>query len=176
MSLLKLLFDLPEAGGETNFTAEEQEELMAFEHNLDEHGLGENFALPPTGVQFEFLKGTEVAASRDPAPVNLMNGAMTNGVENGHTFGSSMIQNSTQDVALLNQEPASHEMKDVSQKTLEPANTPVITASEPAPVPVPEITPSLLPAVGSIRAIAPNKKYDVSSKHQGSGKAVWIKV
>jgi hypothetical protein len=55
MSLLKLLFDLPEAGGESNFTVEEQEELMAFEHNLDEH-LQENFDLPVT-EDFAFFQG-----------------------------------------------------------------------------------------------------------------------
>lgn len=55
MSLLKLLFDLPEAGGESNFTVEEQEELMAFEHNLDEH-LQENFDLP-VSEDFAFFQG-----------------------------------------------------------------------------------------------------------------------
>lgn len=61
MSLLKLLFDLPEAGGESNFTVEEQEELMAFEHNLDEH-LQENFDLP-VSEDFAFFQGT--AAFKD---------------------------------------------------------------------------------------------------------------
>lgn len=192
MSLLKLLFDLPEAGGESNFTVEEQEELMAFEHNLDEHNLVENFALPATEDRFGFLQGAE-GASLDPAAAAVNGGLVANGVEvgkdpvammeivssleNGHdVFGSSTIQNSAHVVALVNQEPDSLAKNAVSQKTLD---TPAITTSEPVLVPVPEIMPataSLQPAIGSIQAGASTKKYDVSLKHQGSGKAVWVKV
>jgi hypothetical protein len=124
MSLLKLLFDLPEAGGESNFTVEEQEELMAFEHNLDER-LVDGFALPASDDQFGPLEGEvgEDGASNDPVdgPVDLPVGSgaytghgfeMANGVEvkeglvplmdivnsvqNGQIFGSSTIGHFTQ--------------------------------------------------------------------------------
>lgn len=199
MSLLKLLFDLPEAGGESNFTVEEQEELMAFEHNLDEH-MVEDFALPASDDQFGFLQGQD-GGSRDPAEghvdLPVTNGALANGVdvekelvplmkivpslENGNIFGSSAIENSTEVTPVI-QEPGSVENTAVSQKTAEtaivslPESTP---AAEPAAVPLPEITPataSLQPAVASFQAVASIKKCDISSKHQGSGKAVWVKV
>jgi hypothetical protein len=219
MSLLKLLFDLPEAGGESNFTVEEQEELMAFEHNLDER-LVENFALPASDDQFGLVDGAgagvEDGASNDPVegPVDLPvgNGAysghdvgMANGIDvqeglvplvnvvnslqNGHMFCSSTIEHFTQAPPLITapvaHEPASLEKNAAAYKTLEsaavrtPGSAPAMTTLDSAVVTLSAISPAtatLEPTVGSIQEIAPAKKYDISSKHQGSGKAVWIKV
>ncbi|KAG0602146.1 hypothetical protein M758_11G162800 [Ceratodon purpureus] len=208
MSLLKLLFDLPEAGGESNFTVEEQEELMAFEHNLDEH-LVENFALPASDDQFGLLDGGvegEDGGSNDPVDLPIRNGAysgldveMANGVEvqegtlglvnvvnplqNGRMFCSSTIEHFMQ--PLITEEPAPLEKNAAAYKALEfavavsiPERTPEMTNLVSAVVTLPAIssdTAPLEPAVGSVREIAPAKKYDISSKHQGTGKAVWIK-
>jgi hypothetical protein len=56
MSLLKLLFELPDAGGQCNFTMEEQEDLIAFEQNLDQEDFVANFELPETHTQLAFLQ------------------------------------------------------------------------------------------------------------------------
>uniref|UniRef100_A0A7I4BQG6 Uncharacterized protein n=1 Tax=Physcomitrium patens TaxID=3218 RepID=A0A7I4BQG6_PHYPA len=127
MSLLKLLFDIPEAGGESNFTVEEQEELMAFEHNLDDHLVG-NFALPATDDQLNFLQGaglqTEASlesvqdrvvfpvayGTHNRHEVDSNHGAgvgkevlplmsMVIALENGHELGSSTIDHVTQELS-----------------------------------------------------------------------------
>lgn len=220
MSLLKLLFDLPEAGGESNFTVEEQEELMAFEHNLDER-LVENFNVPaiPASdeVQFDVLEGAgaeaEDGGSNDPVegPVDLPDGngaygghdfEMANGVQvkdglvslmnvvqNGHIFGSSTAEHFTQAVphivGPITEEPGSVEKNVTAYKALEssmasvPETTPATMTLDSASVTLPAIMPAtatLEPAAGTVQEIAPARKYDISSKHQGSGKAVWIKV
>lgn len=146
---------------------------MAFEHNLNDHNLEENFAVPAAVDQLGgFLPG---AASLDPAAAAngapVLNGfppplmEIVSSLENGHIFGSS---NSGEPVLAppLNQEPAPPEDNAVS---VEPVDTPAV-------VPLAVSTPSLQPATGAVQAGAPAKKYDISTKHQGSGKAVWVKV
>lgn len=156
MSLLKLLFDLPDAGGQSLFTAEEQEELMAFENNLDEH-LDENFSLQDNDGQFAFLHDESVP---DAAPQDPMQGTSDRPVAVGDDKNQ---QGNNKDGVEGEGQPAlgSIRIDDDPMSGHKSDNGPM-TSVQPNGIPAEE--------PGTIQ------KYVVSQKHADSGHAMWLKV
>lgn len=117
---------------------------------------------------------------------SLMNSV--NALENGHAFGNSTVEHAKQvfpsAVALRSQAPISPEKDSVSHKPLVPVLVPPLestsrlTTLEPglgAPLVNTKATAALDAAASTMPQGASAIKHHISSKHQGSGKAVWIK-